>query len=144
MPSPQQTLPDWVVQAPHFVGSHPTGFDPPNPQQKRPLGFPPSRPAQSAGHKTQFSPFPASHTPLPHTAPPLTQSAGQLVHVSETSHTPFVQPERSILHAAVQDGVPAHPPHVAPPRLAPSHSSPGSRTPFPQVVETAIRTAVVS
>ena len=56
MPSPQQTLPDWVVQAPHFVGSHPTGFDPPNPQQKRPLGFPLWRPAQSAGHETQFSP----------------------------------------------------------------------------------------
>ena len=66
--------------------------------------------------------------------------------LSEASHTPFVQPERSILHVAVQDGIPAHPPHVAPPRLAPSHSSPGSRTPFPQaeVVETAIRTAVVS
>src|SRR5438874_2077950 len=113
--SPIRTI-NAVRQAPPFVGSHPTGFDPPNPQQKRPLGFPPCRPAQSAGHETQSSPFPASHTPLPHTAPPWTQSAGQLAHVSETSHTPFVQPERSILHAAVHDGVPAHPPHVAPPR----------------------------
>jgi hypothetical protein len=40
-PSPQQTVNAWVVQAPHFEGSQPTGFEPPKPQQKRPAGLPP-------------------------------------------------------------------------------------------------------
>ena len=95
----------------------------------------------------QFSPFAASHTPLPHRAPLLTQSAGQLVHVSDASHTPFVHSERSILQAAVQTGVPAQPPQVAPARFPPSHSSPGSTTPLPQAVDrvdTVTRAAVAS
>src|SRR5262245_3056913 len=76
--------------------------------------------------------------PWPHVAPLPTQSAGQLVHVSEASQTPLVHPVRSILHPAVHVGVPAQPLHVAPARFVPSHSSPGSRTPLPQVVDTVI------
>src|SRR5262249_30430461 len=99
----------------------------------------------SAGQETQFSPLPASQTPFPHTAPLPAQSAGQLVHVSEASQMPLVHAERSSLHPAVHLGVPAQPLHVAPPRLVPSHSSPASRTPLPQVfvVDTAICAAVV-
>src|SRR5262245_8903001 len=141
-PSPQHTLPDWVVQAPHRVGSQPTGFAPPDPQQKRREGRPLWRPAQSAGQETQFSPLPASQMPFPHTAPLPAQSAGQLVHVSEASHMPLVHVERSSLHAAVHFGVPAQPLHVAPARLVPSHSSPGSRTPLPQVVDAVVDTVI--
>jgi phosphatidylserine decarboxylase len=63
-----------------------------------------------------------------------TQSAGQLAHVSLASQTPFVQVLVSMRQEASQRGVPLHPPHVAPPRFAPSHCSPGSRTPLPQLM----------
>src|SRR2546428_593692 len=71
-----------------------------------PAGPPGRAPGRGRGPPSSPPPTPAS----PHPAPPLTQSAGQPVHVSETPHTPFVHPDRSILHATVQDGVPAHPP----------------------------------
>jgi hypothetical protein len=58
----------------------------------------------------------------------------QLEHVSLASQTPFEHALMSRRHEASQRGVPAHPPHVAPPRFAPSHCSPASRTPLPQLM----------
>ena len=130
-PSPQHTLTGFRVQLePHRFTSQPTGFVPALPQQKRVPGLPLWIPAQSAGQETQLSPSPASQIPLPQTAPP-TQSCAQLAQVSLASHTPFVQAARLIWHPVVQVGVPAQPPHVALPRFAPSHCSPGSITPLP-------------
>jgi hypothetical protein len=60
------------------------------PQQKRPDGAPVVLPLQSAEQLRQSSPSPASHSPLPHTAPPepLMQSFGHVSQISPDSHVP--------------------------------------------------------
>jgi len=91
-PSPQHTVRLCAMHwDPHRPASQPTGFWPAKPQQKRPWGLPPWRPAQSAGQETQLSPLPAWQTPSPQTAAVPTQSAGQESHVSPGSQTPFAQ-----------------------------------------------------
>jgi hypothetical protein len=69
--SPQQVEDEAVVQLPHFEALQPTFPTPPlAPQQNFPLGLPLWRPLQSAAQVRQFSPLPASQTPLPQVAPP--------------------------------------------------------------------------
>jgi hypothetical protein len=59
------------------------------PQQNCLLTWPVCLPAQSAGQVAQFSPSPASQSPLPHRAPlSCAQSAGQLMQSSSTLQNP--------------------------------------------------------
>jgi hypothetical protein len=87
--SPQQTEIACVVHDPQRLASQPTGFSPPNPQQKRALGLPLWRPSQSAGQVTHVSPLPAWQTPSPQAAPTPWQSAGHPAQVSVASQTPL-------------------------------------------------------
>ena len=110
IPSPQhEAVPGasmhWNPPSVHRGSLHGTGLSPSprSPQQNGPALVP----AQSSGHRLQFSRLKDSHIPFPQpgvTAPPLKQSAEQVLQSSPASHDLAVRPLRVGTQSWTQNG----------------------------------------